>query len=171
MLASAKTVVWNGPMGVFELAPLPLALAALPRRSPRSTVLTVVGGGDSAAAVRQLGIGEAGFSHISTVAAPRWSSLKARRCQASRHWRDHEQPRSPAPDGRQLEDEPLDWREAHLLVQQLAAKLTREAAHRRRGGRAAAVRRHPQRAGPRSTTARSKFGYGSQDISQHAKGA
>ena len=66
-LADARTVVWNGPMGVFELAPFadghPRRGA---RRSPPSTGTTVVGGGDSAAAVRALGLPEDGFTHIST---------------------------------------------------------------------------------------------------------
>jgi phosphoglycerate kinase len=70
-LAGAKTVFWNGPMGVFEMAPyaegtrgVAEAIASLPTES--GTALTVVGGGDSAAAVRALGIGEARFTHIST---------------------------------------------------------------------------------------------------------
>ena len=69
-LAGAQTVFWNGPMGVFELAPfaegtrgVAEAVAAL---SSGGDALTVVGGGDSAAAVRALGIDETRFTHIST---------------------------------------------------------------------------------------------------------
>jgi phosphoglycerate kinase len=65
-LADAKTVVWNGPMGVFELAPFAAGTRGVAEAITKVDGLTVVGGGDSAAAVRQLGIGEAGFSHIST---------------------------------------------------------------------------------------------------------
>jgi phosphoglycerate kinase len=66
-LEGAHTVFWNGPMGVFELAPFAAgtlgvasAIASLP------DALTVVGGGDSAAAVRALGVDESRFGHIST---------------------------------------------------------------------------------------------------------
>ncbi len=70
-LAGAKTVFWNGPMGVFEMAPYAegtrgVAEAVASLSSGPGTALTVVGGGDSAAAVRALGIDEARFTHIST---------------------------------------------------------------------------------------------------------
>jgi len=65
-LADARTVVWNGPMGVFEMAPFAAGTRAVAEAMAQSDAFTVVGGGDSAAAIRLLGIGEDRFSHIST---------------------------------------------------------------------------------------------------------
>ncbi|MBO2439476.1 phosphoglycerate kinase [Actinomadura nitritigenes] len=65
-LAGAKTVFWNGPMGVFEMEPYANGTRAVAQGLIDSGAFTVVGGGDSAAAVRQLGFDEAAFSHIST---------------------------------------------------------------------------------------------------------
>jgi len=65
-LADAATVFWNGPMGVFELAPFAAGTRALAAALTAVDGLTVVGGGDSAAAVRALGFDEAAFGHIST---------------------------------------------------------------------------------------------------------
>ena len=65
-LADAKTVVWNGPMGVFELAPFADGTKAVAEAIIAVDGTTVVGGGDSAAAVRLLGLPEDGFTHIST---------------------------------------------------------------------------------------------------------
>ncbi|GAA4952461.1 phosphoglycerate kinase [Streptomonospora halophila] len=65
-LADARTVFWNGPMGVFEMAPYAQGTSALARALLDSGAFTVVGGGDSAAAVRALGFDEAAFGHIST---------------------------------------------------------------------------------------------------------
>jgi len=68
-LAGARTVVWNGPMGVFELAPFSAGTLGVGQAIvavTRAGGTTVVGGGDSAAAVRALGLPADGFTHIST---------------------------------------------------------------------------------------------------------
>ncbi|MEU4515050.1 phosphoglycerate kinase [Nonomuraea wenchangensis] len=65
-LADAKTVFWNGPMGVFEFDAFSGGTRAVAEALIASGAFTVVGGGDSAAAVRGLGLPEDGFSHIST---------------------------------------------------------------------------------------------------------
>lgn len=65
-LSDAKTVFWNGPMGVFEVDAFADGTRAVAQALTEVDGLSVVGGGDSAAAVRQLGFDEAAFGHIST---------------------------------------------------------------------------------------------------------
>ena len=64
-LKEAKTVVWNGPMGIFEFANFAGGTLAIAATLAELEATTIIGGGDSAAAVNQLGFGEK-MSHIST---------------------------------------------------------------------------------------------------------
>ena len=62
---SAKTVIWNGPMGVFENPTLAAGTLAVAKALAESEAITIIGGGDSAAAVEQMGLGDK-MTHIST---------------------------------------------------------------------------------------------------------
>ena len=62
---AAKTVIWNGPMGVFENPTLAAGTLAVAKALAESEAVTIIGGGDSAAAVEQMGLGEK-MTHIST---------------------------------------------------------------------------------------------------------
>ncbi|MBQ3335462.1 MAG: phosphoglycerate kinase [Eubacteriaceae bacterium] len=64
-IQSAKTVIWNGPMGVFEFPAFAKGTEAVAKAMADSDAITIIGGGDSAAAVKQLGYGDK-MSHIST---------------------------------------------------------------------------------------------------------
>jgi phosphoglycerate kinase len=65
-LSGARTVFWNGPMGVFEVAPFAAGTKGVAEAVADCAGLSVVGGGDSAAAVRKLGLDANAFGHIST---------------------------------------------------------------------------------------------------------
>jgi len=65
-LAGARTVFWNGPVGVFELAPFQAGTRGVAQAVAAVDGLSVVGGGDSAASVRTLGLDETAYGHIST---------------------------------------------------------------------------------------------------------
>jgi len=64
-IKSAKTIVWNGPMGVFEMEPFSQGTFAMAKAIANSSAFSVVGGGDSVAAVNQAGVSDR-ISHIST---------------------------------------------------------------------------------------------------------
>jgi phosphoglycerate kinase len=65
VIATAKTVVWNGPMGVFEMPPFDEGTKRVAQAVADSDSISIIGGGDSAAAVDQLGFAES-VSHVST---------------------------------------------------------------------------------------------------------
>ena len=64
-IRTAKTVIWNGPMGVFEMKPFADGTRAIAKAMADCDGITIIGGGDSAAAVQQMGYADA-MSHIST---------------------------------------------------------------------------------------------------------
>jgi phosphoglycerate kinase len=64
-IKSAKTIVWNGPMGVFEMAPFSQGTFAVARAIASSSAFSIVGGGDSVSAVNKAGVADR-ISHIST---------------------------------------------------------------------------------------------------------
>ena len=64
-IKSAKTIVWNGPMGVFEMEPFSQGTFAIAKAVADSSAFSIVGGGDSVAAVNQAGVAKR-ISHIST---------------------------------------------------------------------------------------------------------
>lgn len=65
LLTSAKTVVWNGPMGVFEMPPFDAGTKAVAQAIAESDATSIIGGGDSAAAIEQLGFADQ-VTHVST---------------------------------------------------------------------------------------------------------
>jgi phosphoglycerate kinase len=65
IIRGAKTIIWNGPMGVFEKPPFDLGTVALAKAVAESGAISVVGGGDSEKAIKSAGVSDK-ISHIST---------------------------------------------------------------------------------------------------------
>ena len=65
-IGTAGTVFWNGPMGVFELAPYAAGTRAVAQAMAEGGAFAVVGGGDTGAAIRALGFPGDAFGHVST---------------------------------------------------------------------------------------------------------
>jgi phosphoglycerate kinase len=77
LIATTKTVVWNGPMGVFEMPPFDEGTRAVAQAVADSEGVSIIGGGDSAAAIQQLGFAEQ-VTHVSTGGGASLAMLEGR---------------------------------------------------------------------------------------------
>jgi len=78
LVRGAKTVVWNGPMGVFEMPPFDAGTRAVAAAIAESDAVSIIGGGDSAAAIEQFGFAER-VSHVSTGGGASLAMLEGKR--------------------------------------------------------------------------------------------
>ena len=78
IIASCKTVVWNGPMGVFEMPPFDAGTKAVALAIAKSGATSIIGGGDSAAAIEQLGFADQ-VTHVSTGGGASLEMLEGKR--------------------------------------------------------------------------------------------
>lgn len=76
-IAKSKTILWNGPMGIFEIKACAAGTFAIAEAVAKSDAVSIVGGGDSVKAVKKSGYAK-DVTFISTAAGPRWNSSKAR---------------------------------------------------------------------------------------------
>ena len=81
IVESAKTIVWNGPMGVFEMPPFDEGTKAIAQAIADGQGTSIIGGGDSAAAIEQLGFAER-VSHVSTGGGASLAMLEGRKFEA-----------------------------------------------------------------------------------------
>jgi phosphoglycerate kinase len=81
VLSTAKTVVWNGPMGVFEMPPFDVGTKVVAQAIADSDATSIIGGGDSAAAMQQLGFADK-VTHISTGGGASLEMLEGRKFEA-----------------------------------------------------------------------------------------
>jgi phosphoglycerate kinase len=81
LVKRAKTVVWNGPMGVFEIPPFDAGTKAVAQAIADGDCVSIIGGGDSAAAIRQLGFSDQ-VTHISTGGGASLEMLKGKEFEA-----------------------------------------------------------------------------------------
>jgi phosphoglycerate kinase len=78
IISGAKTVVWNGPMGVFEMSPFDEGTRIVAEAIANSDSISIIGGGDSASAVQQLGFADK-VSHVSTGGGASLEMLEGKR--------------------------------------------------------------------------------------------
>ena len=81
IVKSSKTVVWNGPMGVFEMPPFDAGTQAVAKAVADSDAISIIGGGDSAAAIEQLGFADQ-VTHVSTGGGASLSMLEGEKFKA-----------------------------------------------------------------------------------------